>query len=315
MQVLRGLRSRRALTILDLAGLTTIPARRIAELELGLQPPQRQELEVLALVLGVQTYDLIDRPPPGAQPGTQIPGAPALTAVALAATLAGAMLQGQSVDFGNLPGFPQHPQHMLITTAIGLLPDSISTGRAAAAVIPDQALPDTTAPAPISPPISNPAPVAEASAFFLDDAGPHGCPIRTEQGNVVVTQGYGVGTHTPIHIWGAVDLAIDANGDGYAEPDATWYAPVLATHDGVVRVTLDSFPGGNHIWVAHQAGIWRSGYAHLAIATVIDGQTVRAGEVIGLVGSSGHSTGPHLDYQVWRGDRNIDPTLLVGACR
>jgi murein DD-endopeptidase MepM/ murein hydrolase activator NlpD len=40
---------------------------------------------------------------------------------------------------------------------------------------------------------------------------------------------------------------------------------------------------------------------------------VRAGEVIGLAGSTGEASGPHLDYQVWDGEVNVDPTALVGC--
>ena len=129
-----------------------------------------------------------------------------------------------------------------------------------------------------------------------------------------MTQGYGVGSHAPSAVWGAVDLAIDGNGDGYAEPGASWYTPVVATHAGVVRVTLDSWPAGNHVWVQASESAWRSGYSHLALVTVVDGQRVQAGEVLGLLGSSGWSSGPHLDYQVWHGDENIDPTELVSSC-
>jgi murein DD-endopeptidase MepM/ murein hydrolase activator NlpD len=129
----------------------------------------------------------------------------------------------------------------------------------------------------------------------------------------VITQGYGVGTHAPAHVWGAVDLAVDGNGDGIAEPGSSWYTPIVATHNGVVRVTLDSYPAGHHVWVMAPDGIWRTGYAHLAVVTVIDGQYVQAGDVIGLMGNTGFASGPHLDYQVWRGDENIDPTTLVGC--
>lgn len=129
---------------------------------------------------------------------------------------------------------------------------------------------------------------------------------------MVITQGYGVGSHAPVEVWGAVDLAVDGDGDGYADPGATWYTPVVATHAGVVEVELESYPAGNHVWVRDEASGWRTGYSHLALVTVISGQQVRPGEVIGMVGSSGVSSGPHLDYQVWRGETNIDPTGLVG---
>jgi murein DD-endopeptidase MepM/ murein hydrolase activator NlpD len=146
--------------------------------------------------------------------------------------------------------------------------------------------------------------IEAAPAFQLTDAGPMGCPVKPTAGRVIMTQGYGVGSHVPAEVWGAIDLAVE--GD-------SWYQPIVATHDGHVTVTPDSYPAGNHIWVNEPGGVWRTGYSHLAIVTVVSGQFVRAGEQIGLMGSSGLSTGPHLDYQVWRGGVNIDPTWLVGC--
>lgn len=145
-----------------------------------------------------------------------------------------------------------------------------------------------------------------------DDARPQGNPLRAP--NTVVTQGYGVGTHAPAEVWGAIDLALDGDGDGKADPEGTWERPVYATHSGAVTVTPNSYPGGNHVWVTNAA--YRTGYAHLASFAVSDGQEVRRGDLIGYVGSSGMSSGPHLDYQVWvRQDArwvNVNP-LEYGA--
>lgn len=141
---------------------------------------------------------------------------------------------------------------------------------------------------------------------------PDGSPIAHPC--VVITQGYGVGTHAPAATWGAVDLAVDATGDGVPEPESTQGQPVVATHDGVAEVTWGSWPGGNHVWVI--GARYRTGYAHLATITVEQGQAVRAGDPIGQVGSTGWSTGPHLDYQVWErvGEAwvNRDPTAWLG---
>lgn len=124
---------------------------------------------------------------------------------------------------------------------------------------------------------------------------PQGNPLGAP--NTVMTQGYGVGSHAPAETWGAVDLAIDGNGDGAADPQGSWDHPVYATHDGVVKVTPNSWPAGNHIWVANDQ--YRTGFAHLASFAVESGQQVRRGDLIGYLGSTGMSSGPHLDYQVW----------------
>lgn len=128
--------------------------------------------------------------------------------------------------------------------------------------------------------------------------------------NTVMTQGYGVGSHAPANIWGAVDLAVDGNRDGQADPDGTFGTPVYATHDGVVHLARDTWPAGNHIWLE---GIrFKTGYSHLKDFAVEDGQTVKRGDVIGYVGSTGESSGPHLDYQVWEDGVNVNP-LDYGA--
>lgn len=124
---------------------------------------------------------------------------------------------------------------------------------------------------------------------------PQGNPLGVP--NTVMTQGYGVGSHAPAEIWGAVDLAIDGNGDGSADPQGSWDQPVYATHDGVVKVTPNSWPAGNHVWVTNDQ--YRTGYAHLSGFAVESGRQVRRGDLIGYIGSTGMSSGPHLDYQVW----------------
>ncbi len=130
---------------------------------------------------------------------------------------------------------------------------------------------------------------------FGGDLRPQGNPLGAP--NTVMTQGYGVGSHAPAETWGAVDLAIDGNGDGSADPQGSWEHPVYATHSGVVKLTPNSWPAGNHIWVTNDE--YRTGYAHLAGFAVADGQQVRPGDLIGYIGSTGQSSGPHLDYQVW----------------
>lgn len=128
---------------------------------------------------------------------------------------------------------------------------------------------------------------------------PVGNPLRSPRS--IITQGYGVGTHAPAEAWGAVDLAIDGDGDGVAgspaDLAASQGAPIYATHRGVVRVTPNSVPAGNHVWVTGDG--WKTGYAHLSSFSVESGQTVQRGDQIGTVGSTGQSSGPHLDYQVW----------------
>ncbi|NTW03084.1 MAG: peptidoglycan DD-metalloendopeptidase family protein [Oscillochloris sp.] len=323
MPSLRSLRTSRSLTFLDLSHLTGIPARTIAEIEYNLCPLTWHHREQLAFVLGVPPVDILAQTLTSsarsiARPNATRFGAPALAAIALAATLATAALQD------NLPQI-RLPQSLVSMDTLAPVAPLDPTGsvedrptgstKAVATTIENLAQRITrvvTPTEPIAPALLlRPMPDELAAPFLLTADGPVGCPLLPNQGRVVITQGYNVGSHTPTNMWGAVDLAIDGNGDGYAEPEATWYTPVLASHAGVVRVDLNTYPAGNHVWVNHSASSWRTSYSHLAVVTVISGQYVRAGEVIGMVGSTGESSGPHLDYQVWNGEVNVNPTELV----
>jgi murein DD-endopeptidase MepM/ murein hydrolase activator NlpD len=84
--------------------------------------------------------------------------------------------------------------------------------------------------------------------------------------------------------------------------------PVRATLAGRARVVVSTTGYGLHVVVDHGAGL-SSLYAHLSAAFVVDGAAVAAGEVIGAVGSSGNSTGPHLHFEIRRDGLPEDPSL------
>lgn len=138
--------------------------------------------------------------------------------------------------------------------------------------------------------------VAQAGRGLGGGLVPEGNPLRDAK--AVMTQGYGVGSHAPADAWGAIDLAIDGDGDGSADPQGSLGRPIYATHAGVVKVTPNSVPAGNHVWVINDE--YKTGYSHLAGFAVESGQQVQAGDLIGYLGSTGQSSGPHLDYQVWK---------------
>ena len=88
-------------------------------------------------------------------------------------------------------------------------------------------------------------------------------------------------------------------------------APVLAAADGTVAMVADQFFGGNAVFLDHGDGLVTM-YMHLSRVDVREGHTVRRGERVGGVGSTGRATGPHLHFGVrWRGAR-VDPALLLG---
>ncbi len=138
-----------------------------------------------------------------------------------------------------------------------------------------------------------------------DETHPSRCPVVPARGRVVLTQGYGVGSHVPSDLWGGVDLAVGGA--------ATHGATVVATHSGYVQVTLDSWPGGNFVSVVSDTG-WRTGYAHLDTVVVNSGEYVQAGTPIGTVGSTVSVTGPHLHYETWYQGVNVDPSSSL-SCR
>ena len=87
---------------------------------------------------------------------------------------------------------------------------------------------------------------------------------------------------------------------------ARWGSPIRAAADG--QVTRAGWAGGygRQVRIAHGAGMATS-YSHLSSLAVDDGAFVRRGQLIGHVGSSGLSTGPHLHYEVYRGGVAVDP--------
>ncbi len=86
--------------------------------------------------------------------------------------------------------------------------------------------------------------------------------------------------------------------------------PVVATALGKVVEREYSSSYGNYVVVAHGNGI-RTLYAHLNAFKCELGESVRRGQVIGLLGNTGRSTGPHVHYEVRQGDRPIDPTPWI----
>ena len=86
--------------------------------------------------------------------------------------------------------------------------------------------------------------------------------------------------------------------------------PVYATAPGWAHVLISATGFGLHVVIDHGGGL-QSLYGHLSSVAVADGAYVAAGEVIGAVGSSGNSTGPHLHFEIDRNGIAQDPRSLV----
>ena len=97
-------------------------------------------------------------------------------------------------------------------------------------------------------------------------------------------------------------------GVDYAAPMGT---PVVAIGDGVVQFKAYKGGGGNTIKIKHNS-TYTTAYLHLSgyAKGLAVGQRVKQGQVIGYVGSTGSSTGPHLDFRVWKNGAPVDPLKL-----
>ncbi|ERJ58412.1 hypothetical protein M472_06495 [Sphingobacterium paucimobilis HER1398] len=82
--------------------------------------------------------------------------------------------------------------------------------------------------------------------------------------------------------------------------------PIKATASG--KVTFSGYEGeyGNVVKIEHKNG-YETRYAHLSKTKVKKGETVDAGKTVGLLGSTGRSTGPHLHYEILKDDKKINP--------
>lgn len=87
--------------------------------------------------------------------------------------------------------------------------------------------------------------------------------------------------------------------------------PILAPADGVVTRARRMQGYGKMVHLSHGYGM-ATRYGHLSEILVRPGQRVRRGDVIGRVGSTGRSTGPHLHYEVFKAGRRVDPRPYLG---
>ncbi len=112
-----------------------------------------------------------------------------------------------------------------------------------------------------------------------------------------MSSGYGMRRH-PILGYRRMHAGID-----FA---ARYGSPIYAATDGVVDYAGRHGGHGNYVRIKHGNGL-ATGYAHMSRIAARSGQRVRRGQVIGYVGSSGLSTGPHLHYELYRNGRTVNP--------
>lgn len=114
------------------------------------------------------------------------------------------------------------------------------------------------------------------------------------------TSGYGMRRH-PILRYKRMHSGLDFGG-GYG-------APIYAVTDGKVTFAGRKGGFGKFVKIKHSGGL-ASGYAHMSRIAVSNGRNVRRGQIIGYIGSTGLSTGPHLHYELYRNGRAINPNSV-----
>lgn len=126
-------------------------------------------------------------------------------------------------------------------------------------------------------------------------------PIRGGIGHISMLFGQNPNPFTgQYYIHRGIDLSTYREGD-----------PIIATADGqVVTIDYDLTGFGNYVIIKHKHGFYTR-YAHLQSFAVTTGQRVQQGQVIGRIGNTGLSTGPHLHYEVHIGSDVVDPLKYV----
>ncbi len=96
-------------------------------------------------------------------------------------------------------------------------------------------------------------------------------------------------------------------GLDFAAPQGT---PIYATADGTISISGFSEGGyGNHVVINHGYG-YETLYGHMLKVKARAGQHIKRGEIIGYVGSTGKSTGPHCHYEVHKNGQKLDPVYF-----
>ncbi len=135
--------------------------------------------------------------------------------------------------------------------------------------------------------------------FDAEGRGARKALMRTPINGARLSSGFGKRRH-PILGYSKMHKGVD-----FAAPTGT---PILAAGDGVVERRGRNGSYGKYIRLRHNA-TYSTAYAHMSryAKSIYVGKRVRQGDVIGYVGSTGRSTGPHLHYEILKGGRQVNP--------
>ena len=120
-----------------------------------------------------------------------------------------------------------------------------------------------------------------------------------------ITSGYGQRRH-PILGYTRMHAGVDFG--------APYGSPIYAVGDATVVFAGRHGGHGNFVKLDHGGG-YGTGYGHMSRIAVGTGSHVRAGQIIGYVGSTGLSTGPHLHYELYRNGQTVNPLSVSFAMR
>ncbi len=112
-----------------------------------------------------------------------------------------------------------------------------------------------------------------------------------------ITSNYGARRH-PILGYTRMHAGVDFG--------AAYGSPIYAVGDATVSFAGRHGGHGNYVKLDHGGG-YGTGYGHMSRIAVYPGSRVRAGQIIGYVGSTGLSTGPHLHYELYQNGHTVDP--------
>ncbi len=124
-------------------------------------------------------------------------------------------------------------------------------------------------------------------------------PVSNKELNRIAS-GFGFRIH-PIY-----GIAKMHSGIDFTAPQGT---PIYATGDGVITTAGNNTGTGNHVIINHGYG-YETEYMHMVRIKAKMGQRVKRGEVIGWIGSTGASTGPHCHYEVHINGNPVDPVYF-----
>lgn len=128
-------------------------------------------------------------------------------------------------------------------------------------------------------------------------------PSRSPLDSVRLTSDFGMRTHPVLG---------QRRGHKGVDLGAPTGTPIVATADGLISRASWFSSYGLFVSIEH-GGDLQTRYAHMSRLNVAEGQRVRKGEVIGFVGSTGRSTGPHLHYEVRIDGKAVNPVPYMQA--